>query len=194
MEELLSELREAMQKELKKSRFEHTNGVAYTAANLAMRYEASIEDALIAGLLHDNAKYVNADELVRLCEEHAIEITAIERKNPYLLHSKAGAIIAKETYHITKQEILDAITYHTTGRPGMTTLEKIIFVADYIEPNRKSIPNLDRIRKEAYRNLDNTVALILKNTLGYLQKTKKKEDIDEMTIESYEYYKAKGVD
>lgn len=194
MEDFLNELRQAMQKVLKPSRYEHTNGVAYTAANLAMRYEVSIDDALIAGILHDNAKYVDTEELIRLCEENDIEITVTESKNPYLLHSKAGAVIAKERYHVTKQEILDAIMYHTTGRPGMTTLEKIIFVADYIEPNRKSIPNLDRIRKEAFLNLDKTVALILYNTLQYLMATKEKADIDEMTIKSYEYYKTKGVD
>ena len=191
MDESLQTLQNEMKKVLKPSRYEHTLGVAYTAANLAMRYEVSMEDAFLAGLLHDNAKYVDETELIRLCEECHLEITELERKNTYLLHSKAGAVLAKTKYGIKNEDILNAITYHTTGRPGMTNLEKIIFVSDYIEPNRRSIPNLDSIRREAYMNLDKTVALILSNTLNYLLKTKRKEDIDQATIASYNYYKLK---
>lgn len=191
MDDRLQFLREEMSKILKPSRYEHTVGVAYTAANLAMRYQASIEDAYIAGLLHDNAKYVAKEELLRICEENHLPISEIERKNVYLLHSKAGAIKARDFYGIEKEDILNAITYHTTGRPGMSTLEKIIFVADYIEPNRRIIPNLDKIRNEAYLDLDKTVAWILSNTIHYLLETKSKEDIDQTTIESYEYYKLK---
>ncbi len=191
MDNYLQTLQGEMKKVLKQSRYEHTVGVAYTAANLAMRYEASMEDALVAGLLHDNAKYVIDSELIRLCEENHLVISELERKNPYLLHSKAGAVLARLKYDIRNEDILNAITYHTTGRPGMTVLEKIIFVADYIEPNRRIIPNLDAIRREAYINLDRTVAMILSNTLAYLMKTKKKEDIDQATIDSYDYYKLK---
>ena len=191
MDDRLQFLREEMSKILKPSRYEHTIGVAYTAANLAMRYQVSIEDAYIAGLLHDNAKYVAKEELLCICEENHLPISEIERKNVYLLHSKAGAIKARDLYGIEKEDILNAITYHTTGRPGMSTLEKIIFVADYIEPNRRIIPNLDKVRKEAYLDLDRTVAWILSNTISYLLETKSKEDIDQTTIESYEYYKQK---
>ncbi len=191
MDELIKSIRSDMKSILKESRYEHTLGVAYTAANLAMCYGVSMEDALIAGLLHDNAKYVSDSELIQLCEDNHMEISEIERKHVYLLHSKAGAVLAQRSYDIQKEDILNAIIYHTTGRPGMSVLEKIIFIADYIEPNRKSIPNLEKIRKEAYRNLDKTVAMILSNTLNYLMETKGKEDIDPATINSYEYYKQK---
>ena len=191
MDELLKSLRDDMKKILKPSRYEHTLGVAYTAANLAMRYEASIDDAIIAGLLHDNAKYVSDNELIRICEENQLEISPLERKNAYLLHSKAGAIRARDIYSIENVDILNAITYHTTGRPGMSILEKIVFVADYIEPNRRIIPNLNTIRKEAYQDLDKTVAMILSNTISYLRETKELEDIDRATIDSYEYYRQK---
>ncbi len=191
MEENLQLLQEEMKKILKPSRYEHTLGVAYTAANLAMRYEASIEDALIAGLLHDNAKYVSDEDMIRICQENHLHISELERKNVYLLHSKVGAVLARDQYGVQKEDILNSILYHTTGRPGMTTLEKIIFVADYIEPNRKIIPNLDLIRREAYIDLNKTVELILSNTINYLLETKRKEDIDQATIDSYEYYKLK---
>ena len=191
MDKNLQALQEEMKKILKPSRYEHTLGVAYTAANLAMRYETSIEDALIAGLLHDNAKYVRDEDMIRICEENHLEISELERKNVYLLHSKVGAVFARDQYGIQNEDILNAIIYHTTGRPGMTTLEKIIFVADYIEPNRKMIPNLGLIRREAYIDLDKTVELILSNTINYLLETKRKEDIDQATIDTYEYYKLK---
>ncbi len=191
MDKNLQALQEEMKKVLKPSRYEHTLGVAYTAANLAMRYETSIEDALIAGLLHDNAKYVRDEDMIRICEENHLEISELERKNVYLLHSKVGAVFARDQYGIQNEDILNAIIYHTTGRPGMTTLEKIIFVADYIEPNRKMIPNLGLIRREAYIDLDKTVELILSNTINYLLETKRKEDIDQATIDTYEYYKLK---
>ncbi|WP_286816505.1 bis(5'-nucleosyl)-tetraphosphatase (symmetrical) YqeK [Bacteroides sp. Phil13] len=189
MNQLLHNLREDMQSILKPSRFEHTMGVAYTAANLAMRYDVSMEDAYTAGLLHDNAKYMEGDAMLALCKENEQTVSATEQRNPYLLHAKAGAILARDKYGIENEDILNAITYHTTGRPGMTSLEKIIFVADYIEPNRTVIPGLDIIRQEAYVDLDHTVYLILVNTLKYLKATKDKSDIDTMTVASYDYYK-----
>ena len=189
MDMILNYLREEMKKSLTPSRFQHTLGVSYTAANLAMRYKVDMNDALIAGLLHDNAKYVTDAELIQVCEKNGLTISAIERKNPYLLHSKVGAVRAKNLYGIKNEDILNAITYHTTGRPGMTNLEKLIFVADYIEPNRRIIPNLELIRNEAYVDLDKTVYLILANTLSYLMNTKELNSIDQTTIDSYEYYK-----
>ncbi len=189
----MNESQHVMQKEmqniLKPSRYEHTMGVAYTAANLAMRYDVSMEDAFVAGLLHDNAKYMEGDDMLTLCSDNHLTISQTERKNPYLLHAKAGAILARDRFGIENEDILNSITYHTTGRPGMTALEKIVFVADYIEPNRTVIPNLDIIRQEAFVDLDRTVYLILVNTLKYLRATKDKSDIDSMTVASYDYYK-----
>jgi len=170
-----------------KQRYEHTIGVAYTAASLAMKYEISIEQAFTAGILHDCAKCISDQKLLEKCDKNNIVISDFERKNPYLLHSKLGAFYASSKYEIKDQDILNAIIYHTTGKPNMSMLEKIIFVADYIEPNRFKAFNLDKIRKISFENIDMTVFVILKDTIDYL--TKNNSPIDSTSIETYNYYK-----
>ena len=106
-----------------------------------------------------------------------------------LLHAKVGAVYAKDKYGVEDEDILNAITYHTTGRPAMSLLEKIVFIADYIEPYRDPLLNLDEIRKIAYENLDQAIVMISENTLDYLKDIG--VAIDTMTNETYEYYKSK---
>lgn len=183
----VEELQEAMERTLGKGRFHHTVGVAYTAAALAMVYEVDIENALIAGMLHDCGKLMSSQEMGSFCEEHSIEMNEIEKKNPGLLHGKIGAYIAKEKYGVKNEDVLNAITYHTTGRPAMSALEKIVFIADYIEPNREEIPDLAQIRKLSFEKIDKCLRKILKNTLSYLNT--KNLAIDPMTQKTYEYYK-----
>ena len=170
-----------------KQRYSHTIGVAYTAASLAMKYDISIEQAFLAGILHDCAKCISDEKLLQKCEQHSIVISDFERQNPYLLHSKLGSFYANYKYEIKDQEILNSIIYHTTGKPNMSMLEKIIFVADYIEPSRFKASNLAEIRKIAFEDIDKTVFIILKDTIDYL--TKKKSPIDSTSIETYDYYK-----
>ena len=169
-------------------RYIHSLGVQYTAANLAMRYGYDIKTAELAGLLHDCAKYMSDDEMLSECIKYHIPVTPIEEENSFLLHSKLGAFYAKNVYDIKDEEIIDAITYHTTGRPGMTALGKIIFIADYIEPSREEIDGLPEIRKISYDDLDKTVYLILDNTLNYLNEVCKRR-IDPMSQKAFEYYK-----
>lgn len=171
-----------------KKRFLHTLGVQYTSANLAMSQGCNITHAEIAGLLHDCAKYMPDEVMLVKCMKHNIAVSPLEERNAFLLHAKLGAYYAKAKYNIEEESILDAITYHTTGRPNMTSLEKIVFIADYIEPSRKMLDGLDNIRKSAYVNLDYAMYLILKNTLDYLKLDETKE-IDPMTNAAYEYYK-----
>lgn len=185
-------LTKAMEETLSGKRFQHTLGVAYTAAAMAMKYEVDVKKALIAGLLHDCAKCMSDEKLLKLSEKENIEVTEVERRNPYLLHAKVGAMLAAKEYGIDDEEILDAITYHTTGRPGMTDLEKIVFVADYVEPGRDKAPNLAKVRKLAFEDLDETVRKILKDTLKYLEEEKESDfEIDPMTAKTYEYYQKK---
>ncbi|HKM33278.1 MAG TPA: bis(5'-nucleosyl)-tetraphosphatase (symmetrical) YqeK [Lachnospiraceae bacterium] len=180
-------IRKAMEKVLDERRFEHTLGVAYTAAALAMRYDASIENAELAGLLHDCAKCMDGDKRISICEKHHISMSEIEQRNPFLLHAKVGSFLAMNTYKVHDPDVINAILNHTTGRPGMSLLEKIIFVSDYIEPGRKQAPNLASIRKLAFTNLDAAMLQILSDTLGYLKESK--GEIDPMTLKTYEYYK-----
>ncbi len=167
-------------------RLEHSYGVSYTAACLAMVHGADVEKARIAGLLHDCAKGLSTKEKLEKARKHGLPVSKYEEKNPDMLHAKLGAFYARYKYDVTDQEILDAICYHTTGRPNMSLLEKIIFVADFIEPNRKMLPEMEQIRKEAFSDLDQSVIHILKNTLDYLHSTT--VEMDYMTQKTYDYY------
>jgi len=183
-------LRKHLKKILTKSRYEHTLGVEYISAALAMRYGAGLYEAELAGLMHDCAKgkHLYASEMLKLCRQYQLEISETEQKNPYLLHGKLGAYFCEHKYKIKNPEILSAVTWHTTGRPDMSLLEKIVFVADYIEPGRDKAPNLDYLRRLAFEDIDEAVYEITRNTLDYLNE-KGSEPIDHITAETYEFYK-----
>ncbi|NMB43950.1 MAG: HD domain-containing protein [Clostridiales bacterium] len=184
----LLKLQNKVKEKLTNDRFIHTIGVQSTSFCLALTYGADYNNANYAGLLHDYAKCMTDVELLRLSKEFNLEISRVEEENPYLLHSKLGAYYAKHEFNIEDEDILNAITYHTTGRPGMSLLEKIVFVADYIEPNRRDQvnPNLKRIRQLAFKDIDLAVVDILKSTLDYLGNDESK--IDTLTIDTYNYY------
>lgn len=181
------ELIQAMEKELKYTRFIHTLGVAFTAASLAERHGADMRRAETAGILHDCAKCIDVGKMEQICEKAGMEISPLEHGNGSLLHSKAGCVLARDKYGVEDPEILNAIACHTTGKPDMTALEKIIFIADYIEPGREAAPHLDEIRRAAFEDLDRALCIILKDTLDYLHETGK--PIDEMTQKTYDWYK-----
>lgn len=183
----MSKLKKAMEIKLTPQRYEHTLGVAYTAAALAMRYDVSMEAAQIAGLLHDCAKCISDEEKLFLCEKYQIDVTNIEHRNPYLLHAKVGTFLAEHDYGVEDYDILNAIRYHTTGRPNMSPLEKIIFVSDYIEPSRNHASNLTKIRKLSFINLDHALIQILTDTISYL-KSNGNQEIDSLTEDTYRFY------
>ncbi len=183
----IKKIRKSMEKNLDAKRFEHTLGVAYTASALAMCYDVDINKAQTAGLLHDCAKCLSDEKKLSICKKHNIQISKIENRNPFLLHAKAGSYIAMNKFNIHDQDIINAILNHTTGRPGMSMLEKIIYISDYIEPGRKQAPNLKEVRKLAFQNLDAALLKILEDTLQYLKETG--SETDPMTQETYDYYK-----
>lgn len=187
MTERSEKIKKELSKKLKKERYEHTVGVMYTAASLAMRYEADIEKALLAGLLHDCGKFCPPKEQIRLCEKYGIFLTDSELKMPALIHAKFGAFLAEHEYGVTDREILNAIACHTTGRPDMTMLEKIIYIADYIEPNRRPIQGLKEIRTTVFQDIDRAVYLSASKTLQYLKDSRK--EADPLTAGTCEYYK-----
>lgn len=182
-----TELIRTLEQELGYKRFIHTMYVAGTASSLAMCYGADLEKAETAGLLHDCAKCLDLHRMQRLCEKAGLTLSPFEKESGALLHSKAGSVLAKEKYGITDPDLLNAIRYHTTGRPGMSLLEKIIFVADYIEPGRFTAANLSQIRKMAFEDIDEALLKILYDTLVYLHTTG--NPVDPMTQKTYEYYK-----
>lgn len=189
----MKKIKKYLKKHLTKDRYQHTLGVAYTAASLAMKYNTDtsnanlVKRAYLAGLLHDCAKCMSDEKKLHICDKNNIPYSDIESQHPYLLHGKVGAQIAKTKFKINDEDILQAITWHTTGRPDMSLLEKIIFIADYIEPSRKPVPELDFIRRLAFEDIDKTMEKILSNTLKHLKE--KQVPVDIMTQTTYESYK-----
>ena len=182
-------LQKQMKEELSEDRFEHTLGVMYTAESLAMRYGVDMIKAAVAGLLHDCAKCIPNSQKIRLCKKHNLEVTENEEKNPSLLHAKLGALLAQKAYGVNDPEILSAIRWHTTGKPDMTMLEMIVYMADYIEPNRDKAPNLREIRKLSFENLEEALYQVLESTLSYL--SDRPDSVDPMTQLSFDFYKWK---
>lgn len=183
----LEKIQKKLENKLKKDRFQHTLGVMYTAGSLAMRYSENLEEALTAGLLHDCAKYASIKEQIKQCKKYQIKLEKAELEIPALIHAKLGAYLAEKKYGIENPRVLDAIRYHTTGRPHMSMLDKIIYLADYIEPGRKMIPGLPEIRNLSFIDINRAVCQCAAATLKYLEASKR--PIDPMTRKTYEYYK-----
>ena len=183
----ITEMKKKLKKELDKNRYEHTKGVMYTAGCIAMAHGDDYKKAMLAGLLHDCAKCIPTETKFELCEKYHVILSESEVKNPSLIHAKLGAALAEHLYEVTDPEILHAIKVHTTGMPDMSLLDKILFVADYMEPGRNEAPNLEVIRELAFGDLDACVAQILYDTLKYL--SGKKGAIDPMTEMTYKFYK-----
>ena len=164
-----AKIEKKLSKYLDEDRFQHTMGVMYTSACLAMVHGYDIKDAQVSGLLHDCAKCIPNKKKLKMCSEHNIPVSDFERSHPFLLHSRLGAYIAHEKY-------------------GIDDLEKIIYIADYIEPMRYKASRLPEIRKLAFEDLDECMYEILKDTLEYLEEDSA-DDIEPTSKEAYIYYK-----
>ena len=182
-----SEIEKKLKKELDRERYTHTLGVMYTAAALAMAHHVDLEQAMYAGLLHDCAKCISNEKKLKLCKKYGIPVSRSEKRSLYLLHAKLGAYFAKKVYEVTDPKVLHAIQVHTTGEPNMNTLDKIIYIADYIEPHRKKAPNLEEIRKLAFEDLDRAMLKILSDTLDYLKD--RGGELDPLTLKTYQYFR-----
>lgn len=141
----IDEMRRELQRRLKRDRFAHSIGVANTAVKLAKRFGVDETKAYIAGLLHDCAREFENDELPAQAQARGIAINDVERAMPLLLHPYIGAKMIQKVYGVDDAEISQAIWRHTVGAADMTTLDKIIYFADMIEPNR-NYPGVDKLR------------------------------------------------
>ncbi|MDO4739553.1 MAG: nicotinate-nucleotide adenylyltransferase [Eubacteriales bacterium] len=160
---------ERLRSVLTPARFRHTLGVEEMAIYLAGRFGADAGKAAEAALFHDCAKcsYTH-QEMLEICERGGVELLENEREIAQILHAPAGAVLAKEEYGVTDEEVLAAIRWHTTGRKGLTLLEKIVFLADAIEPYRKPYPGLDKIRELARDDLDAAICQSAQDTQAYV--------------------------
>lgn len=170
------------------SRFSHTLGVYETALTLAKRFDVSEKQAALAALLHDVAKYESLDEMQRLLTTH--DLAAYCEYSPLVWHAPVGAIIARNEFDVTDEDVLNAIKYHTTGRKEMSELEKVIFLADFIEPNRTQ-PGVDEIRLLCETSLDEAMAQTLENTVNYLNSLPN-SSLHPDTLAALSHYKTKN--
>ena len=174
----LSQLRPVALSYLKYKRIPHVLGTEQEAIRLAIRYGADVEKARVAALLHDCTKKLDMPEQLALCRQYGIELDELEQKALKLLHAKTGAAIAREVFGVD-DEIYRAIWWHTTGHADMTLLEKIIYLADYIEPSR-DFPGVNDLRACVYEDLDRGMLMGLEMT------------IDEMTEMGNPVHRATG--
>lgn len=170
-----------IKRHLPERRYIHTLGVTDTAVMLAKQYGADEQKAELAGIFHDYAKYRPKEEMVSIIRSEKMPQDLLLFDSE-LWHAPVGAYLIKKEVGIADEEILDAIRYHTTGRPGMTMLEKVVFLADYIEPNR-SFPGVEEVREAAKNSLDKAIVLALQNTIRFL--LSKNQLIYPQTVETY---------
>lgn len=159
----IQELRPVALSYLKAKRIPHVLGTEQTAVALAEKYGADVEKACVAALLHDSTKRLSMDEQLALCAHYGIALDEVERGALKLLHAKTGAALARDTYGVD-EEIYNAILWHTTGRANMTRLEKVIYLADFIEPTR-DFPGVDALRDAVWDDLDRGLAMGLSMTV-----------------------------
>ena len=148
---------------LKYKRIPHVLGTEQEAIRLAERYGADVEKARVAALLHDCTKKLDMEQQLALCRQYGIQLDELERRALKLLHAKTGAAIARDVFGVD-EEIYSAIWWHTTGHANMTLLEKIIYLADYIEPSR-DFPGVDKLRSVCYKDLDEGLLLGLEMSI-----------------------------
>ena len=163
----LSRLRPVALSYLKHKRIPHVLGTEQEAIRLAERYGADVEKARVAALLHDCTKKLSMEEQLVLCRQYGIALDELEQKALKLLHAKTGAAIARDVFGVD-DEIYRAIWWHTTGHAGMTLLEKIMYLADYIEPTR-DFPGVEELRRACYEDLDKGLLMGLEMTVREME-------------------------
>ena len=174
---------------LKPKRMPHVLGTESEAVRLARRYGADETQARVAALLHDCTKKLDMAQQLALCAQYGIRLDELERKALKLLHSKTGAAVARDVFGV-EDAVYDAILYHTTGKPDMTLLEKIIYLADYIEPTR-DFPGVDVLRRTVYEDLDRGLLMGLTMTVEEMEEMG--SPVHHMTRDARDYLLKRGI-
>lgn len=185
-----NEIKTYLKDNLKERRYNHTLAVVKVAVELAKINSICTQKAEVAALVHDVAKNLSKDEMLNLIYKNSVVLSKIEKENIELWHSILAPIVAKEKFQIYDDEILDAIRWHTTGKENMSTLTKIIYISDMIEPNR-NFNNVEKIKKITFENLDLGVFKGLTSTINFLLRGDM--IIDENTIKARNYFLLKGI-
>ncbi len=162
-----SQMIEKLRTSLNDHRFTHTMGVADTAVELAKKWGGDVQKARIAGLLHDCAKNIPADEAIKYCKDNRVFLKDICMHEHSLIHAYLGAHLAKVEYGVEDSEILTAIYYHTTGCEDMSLLTKVIYVADTVEPSRTQA-GVEQLRVAAFEDLDAALVRCIDSTVRHI--------------------------
>ncbi|MBD2104080.1 bis(5'-nucleosyl)-tetraphosphatase (symmetrical) YqeK [Leptolyngbya sp. FACHB-261] len=149
-------------------RLAHILGVEQTARELAELHHLDAERAAWAGLLHDLAKYFKAERLLTMARAEGLLLDPVEIANPHLLHAEASALVARDQFGVHDPEVLEAVRCHTLGRPGMSPLACVVYLADAIEPGRGNSPELDQLRRLSQSDLYAAIGLACDQTLEFL--------------------------
>ena len=163
----IEQIKDKLKELLDEKRYVHSIGTMQCAVKLAERFDEDAQKAMIAGLVHDVAKCLDRQQLLNCALKSGIVIDNIMRSQIELLHGPAGSYLARKLFGIEDVDILNAIAYHTTGRENMSKLEKIIYVADLIEPSRQ-FEHVERLREKSFENLEKAVVMAMDNTLKYV--------------------------
>lgn len=150
------------------SRLNHILRVEQMAEELARHHNLDVETARAAGLMHDLAKYFKPEKLLEMARAEGLEIDPVSEATPHLLHAEVSAIVARDTFGVKDEEVLQAIANHTLGRPGMSLLSCIVFLADTLEPGRGNTADLQALRQISYQNLDQAIWLTCDYSLKQL--------------------------
>ena len=185
----LEELEREVVTLLKPSRVAHVLGCRDAAVELAKRYGADVTDAARAGLLHDITKAIDGPLQLTLCDEYGILLNKFSQENPKTLHALTGSLVADQIFG-ENEAVVTAIRYHTTGRPDMSLLEKIIYIADYIEANR-DFPGVDQMRKAAFEDLDVAMLMGLESAMAHVRR--QGQELAAATSDAVKFLRDRGV-
>jgi predicted HD superfamily hydrolase involved in NAD metabolism len=150
------------------NRVNHILRVEQMAIDLAVHYSLDPEKALLAGLMHDLAKYFQPQRLLQMAKADGLDVDEVFEANPHLLHADVSAIVARDLFEVKDEEVLQAIANHTLGRPGMSLLSCIVFLADSLEPGRGDTPELQALREISRQNIYQAVWKTSDYTLKFL--------------------------
>lgn len=181
-------IREWIKQRLSEERYLHSLGAEETARELAVMFSEDVEKAALAGLIHDNAKNIPYEEMLQIIKHNNFNIDEEIRTNKKIIHAYLGACLAEKELNITDKNVLNAIRFHTTGRPGMTMLEKIVFISDKIEANTRELDFREEILGILNNtgNIDQAILLCVDRTIRSLLDRKLK--INPVTIDVWNYY------
>jgi nicotinate-nucleotide adenylyltransferase len=165
--ELFELLRKRLEQSVKTKRYEHSLRVTQTAETLCVKFGADVSKARIAGIAHDMCKEFSQESMLAFCVRDGNDISELEKNRPSLLHGRAAAVALRDEYGIVDDDILEAVRFHTFGRPDMSDIAKIIYIADKIEPGRKHA-DTDVMNIEVF-SLDELLYYVVDRNIDYLE-------------------------